>query len=158
MDLFDWLSLISFALGSYLSITKIIESFPKLEIEVLNSYKALDIVYLKVSIYNKSSNPVVISKTNLSNRSKNLNFQSTSYKHTIMKFNDGRKLNSSGLPINLLPKNADSLFLAFPVGDHLEELIDGKLELSIKVNGRFYPVCFDFTSTYSQETQLLKES
>ncbi|MBX9117271.1 hypothetical protein HCG83_13250 [Enterococcus casseliflavus] len=158
MDLFDWLSLISFALGSYLSITKIIESFPKLEIEVLNSYKALDIVYLKVSIYNKSSNPVVISKTNLSNRSRNLNFQSTSYKHTIMKFNDGRKLHSSGLPINLLPKNADSLFLAFPVGDHLEELIDGKLELSIKVNGRFYPVCFDFTSTYSQETQLLKES
>lgn len=158
MNFFDWLSLISFVLGTYLSVSKIYESRPRIEMEILNSYKLKDIVYLKVSIYNKSSNPMVISKTNLSNRRKNLGFQSTSYKHTILKFSDGRKLNSSGLPINLLPKNADSLFLAFPVGDHLEELIDGKLELSIKVNGRFYPVCFDFTSTYSQETQLLKES
>lgn len=158
MNFFDWLSLISFVLGTYLSISKIYESRPRIEMEILNSYKLKDIIYLKVSIYNKSSNPMVISKTNLSNRRKNLSFHSTSYKHTILKFSDGRKLNSSGLPINLLPKNADPLFLAFPVGDHLEELIDGKLEFSIKVNGKFYSVCFDFMSTYSQETQLLKES
>ncbi|QGN29149.1 hypothetical protein [Enterococcus casseliflavus] len=158
MDFLDWLSIVSFLLGTYLSISKILESYPKINMEVFDSYEIEDFIYLKVFIHNKSSNPLVISQTTLSKKNQEMILRSTSYEHTIIDFIDGRKLKSSGLPINLPAKTAESLFLAFPNRDTTEDLFDEKLDFSIKVNNRFYTIDFDLVTTYSPESQLLKES
>lgn len=166
MDIFQFLSIISFGLSSYLAITQIYNSLVRVDADILALYKMGDMIYIKTSVNNLSSNPVAITEITLSNRNQNFSTKSTHYdktlatltKRTGKEITGFGKLTANGVPINIPTKSALAFYLAFPVSSNLIDTVtNGKMTLDLKINGKHRSINFDATLKNSPREQLQKE-
>lgn len=166
MDIFQVLSLISFGLSTYLTITQIYNSMVRVDINVIALYKMRDIIFIKISTNNLSTNPVAITETILSNRSQNFSAKATHYDKTIAtstkrtgkEITGIDKLIAQGVPVNIPSKSALAFYLAFPVSPNIIDTVtNDKMTLNLKINGKNRSAIFDAKVKNSLPEQLQKE-
>lgn len=167
MGFFEILSVISFCLSTYLTLSKIYNSLVRMDIDILSAYKNPEIVFVKVSINNKSTNPVAITKAALVNQENSISALATHYDRKIfsVSFKSNNEITGSNnivaskIPINVPMKSATSFYLAFPASkDEINQLCTGKIRLEVKANGRKIYEEFDFNSKSFPREQLKKEA
>ncbi len=166
MDIFQIMTIISFCLSTYLTIKSIYNSLVRIEVDVLALYKMRNIVFLKVSINNLSSNPLAITNATLSNTKNSITALGSHQEKTILKnthrenkvITDVERLFSDKIPINISRQTASSFFIAFPISnDKIDQLCDNELSLDLKVNQRYISSKFTFISKNLPKEQLTKE-
>jgi len=166
MDFFQILSVISFGLSTYLTVQQIYDNRIRIETDIIALFKAPDMIYLKVSINNLSSNPIAITEATLSNRNNSVSSRSTHYKKTfasITRRTNGEvqgtdSLVAESVPINISSKSAVAFYLAFPIcSDQIDSFFVGNATIDLKVNGRYYPTSFNPISKSFPPEQLQKE-
>lgn len=166
MDIFQIMTIISFCLSTYLTIQSIYNSLVRVEIDILALYKMSNIIFLKVSINNLSSNPLAITSATLSNTKNSVAALGSHHEKRILKNTykennvvvDTQKLFSDKIPINISKQSARSVFIAFPISkNNIDQLCDNNLSLDLKINKKYISSNFNFISKNSPIEQLKKE-
>lgn len=140
MDIFQLMSIVSFALSSYLTVTKIFQSKPRINIDTYASYKVHDMIYIQAVIANHSAEPAMLINLNLSTSGTDNAWSATPFKKLILSSAKAdRKLYSQALPINIPPKTASSFYLAFEVGTkNIDQIMNSEANLKFNLNGDYF--------------------
>ena len=145
LSFFEWLTVISFLLSSYLSLNKIYNSRVRVDIDNVSIHKGSNIFYLQFIINNRSSESAAITDVHISQKDNNAIAKAALYEkkiyYNINKTNGvanyKTEIVSNKLPVNLTPKSATTILLSFPlIEDELLKFNDGAAILDLKINGK----------------------
>ena len=164
--IFKFMTIVSFLLSSFLSVKAIYSSILKVKLEVINLYKAPDIVYLKVLIHNSSTNYLAITNACLVNENSNDSFYAPYTSNLILKTEKKtnrevvqvKELFTEKIPVNIPPLKATSFFIAFPIPkEKINIFCQGTLKLELIINNKKIKTAFDFNEKNSPKEELMKE-
>ncbi|MCS6142276.1 hypothetical protein FH621_01700 [Latilactobacillus curvatus] len=120
------ISLLAFIMSSILFGTKIYDRFMTPVIEILNIYPVHDIVYIKISVLNRSSSPIAVTHVSIQN------YEANSFPHLIWK-NSEHKAFGDSIPSNIPQKSIIQLIVSIPIDSHELSTLTKENEFSLSV-------------------------
>ena len=159
LTIFQWMSIISFILSTFLAGVKIKGMRPQLDVELNASYFAADMIYTKVIISNYSTEPAMLVNLELSSSKLDRRWPATPFKKLIAKGGlDDNRIYSESVPLNIPPKSAMSFYLAFEVGKiNFKEVLNHQTKMIFTLNRTQIHEVVDIKSTNFPVEKLVKE-